>query len=75
MRAQSVSLEDISRRLSPEKLRRFIDWFDWIDYPQMWLNYQIGHHLIPHLPMTKDPASRKFKRFVASTTFLTFRRA
>jgi fatty acid desaturase len=26
---------------------------DWIDYPQMWLNYQIEHHLIPNLPMTK----------------------
>ncbi len=26
---------------------------DWIDYPQMWLNYQIEHHLFPDLPMTK----------------------
>jgi len=26
---------------------------DWIDNPQMWLNYQIEHHLIPNLPMTK----------------------
>ena len=26
---------------------------DWIDYLQMWLNYQIEHHLIPNLPMTK----------------------
>ncbi|MDA2933396.1 fatty acid desaturase [Acidobacteria bacterium AH-259-D05] len=26
---------------------------DWIDYPQMWLNYQIEHHLIPNLPMRK----------------------
>jgi len=28
---------------------------DWIDYPQMWLNYQIEHHLIPNLPMSKYP--------------------
>ncbi|MDA2939183.1 fatty acid desaturase [Acidobacteria bacterium AH-259-A15] len=28
---------------------------DWIDYPQMWLNYQIEHHLVPNLPMTKYP--------------------
>jgi hypothetical protein len=26
---------------------------DWTDYLQMWLNYQIEHHLIPNLPMTK----------------------
>ena len=26
---------------------------DWCNYPQMWLNYQIEHHLIPNLPMTK----------------------
>ena len=26
---------------------------DWIDYLQIWLNYQIEHHLIPNLPMTK----------------------
>jgi fatty acid desaturase len=25
---------------------------DAIDYPQMWLNYQIEHHLFPNLPMT-----------------------
>jgi len=26
---------------------------EWIDYLQIWLNYQIEHHLLPRLPMLK----------------------
>ncbi len=56
---------------------------DSIDYPQMWLNYQIEHHLFPDLPMTtyqriqpkvKDICQRHGIPYIQESIFLRFKK-
>ncbi len=56
---------------------------DLIDYPQMWLNYQIEHHLFPNLPMTtyqriqprvRDICEKHGVPYIQESIFLRFKK-